>query len=280
MATILHPTDFGETSRSAFEHALCLAFVGQHKLILLHVETGTPDNASWAQFPHIRETLVSWNFIAAEMSQAELTKSTGMSVQKITAFGSDPAGATVHFLNRHAADLVIVGTHGRTGLNAWLHKSIALRLADAVLQPVLFVREGISGLVGPSTGKDQVCVLVPVDKEPDPQLAIDYVSQLNEEWNIPVGATLALHVGKEPLSPPVVFDKHENIRHEMHQVAGNPEQEIVNSVHRKDVDLIIMTRAGPDRLLEKFLGSTTEQVIQNADCPVLVLRAPEYDFQR
>ncbi|MEO1397414.1 MAG: universal stress protein [Pseudomonadota bacterium] len=280
MGTILHPTDFSETSRSAFEHALCLAFVGQHKLTILHVETRAAGSADWSQFPRIRETLAGWDFIAADMSPADLTTSTGMSVQKVNAFGSDPAAATAHYLERHPADLIVVGTQGRTGLDAWVHKSLAVRLADAVMQPVLFVREGISGLVGASTERKQMTVLVPVDHEPDPQHAMDYVWHLRDVWNLPVGAILGIHVGNEPLSPPVIFSDQENIRHEMHQVTGDPSEEIINSIPRTGADLIVMTRAGPDGVVEKFIGSTTERVIQAASCPVLVLRAPSYDQPR
>ena len=53
---------------------------------------------------------------------------------------------------------------------------------------------------------------------------------------------------------------------------GTPHQEIVNVVNREGVDLIVIGKVGhrgPRRIL---IGSVTERVIENARCPVLVVR--------
>ena len=52
---------------------------------------------------------------------------------------------------------------------------------------------------------------------------------------------------------------------------GQPADAIVKVCHQKDIDLIVMTtrgRKGMSRILE---GSTTEDVVRAATCPVFVL---------
>ncbi|MFQ5648799.1 MAG: universal stress protein [bacterium] len=53
-------------------------------------------------------------------------------------------------------------------------------------------------------------------------------------------------------------------------VAGHPEKEIVQVADETGCDLIIMGAFGHSRIREAILGSTTEQVIRNANIPVLL----------
>jgi nucleotide-binding universal stress UspA family protein len=276
MATIVHPTNFSETSRTAFENALCLAFVGQHKLVLLHVNSRKIEKPNWAEFPHIRETLAGWGFISKNSPVADLYKETGLLVQKVNAVGSDPATAVIDYLGSHGADLIVVGTQGRDGWEAWLNRSVAMKLADGLTQPVLFVRDGVGGLVGESPKHSQVRVLVPVDNEPDPQMAVDSAFMLKEKWNVPVGIISTLHVGEKPLRLPIGFPKSDEIDFQSHRVTGIAEEKILEICEEQDMDIIVMTRAGPDKLSERMVGSTTEQVIRTAPCPVLIVRAGNY----
>ena len=53
--SVLHPTDFSESSLVAFHHALKAAMLSRSKLTVLHVPTdGTSE---WSHFPGVRETL-------------------------------------------------------------------------------------------------------------------------------------------------------------------------------------------------------------------------------
>ena len=174
MGTIVHPTDLSKTSQCAFEHALGLAFIGRHKLVILHIEPKVSREFSWSQFPHVRDTLSKWGFIASDVKAMELQDETGLAVRKVNVVGTNPAKAVSQYLKVNSADLVVVGTHARQGLEAWLKKSVALSLADGIVQPMLFVREGLAGLIGDTGGKPAVDLVVPVDVEPDPQIAVDW----------------------------------------------------------------------------------------------------------
>ena len=272
MATILHPTDFSETSRSAFENALGLAFVGRHKLVLLHVSAKKMDRNDWSEFPHIRSTLASWGFITEDMKASELRDKTGLHVVKIAATGRDPVGAVVEYLKRNTADLIVVSTAGRDGMEGWLNKSISMQMADELVQPVLFVRKSVDGLVGKNKEHSHVRVLVPVDNDPDPQLAVDAALSLKRFWKMPVGRVMMLHVGTSPLRQQVALPQDEEVEFSNQLVDGEVEEEILKACHEHEMDLIVMTRAGPDRLAERFMGSTTEQIVRSSPCAVLLVR--------
>jgi nucleotide-binding universal stress UspA family protein len=63
-------------------------------------------------------------------------------------------------------------------------------------------------------------------------------------------------------------------------VIGRPVEEIISTARKLDADLIIMSTHGYTGLKHAFLGSTTENVVRYAPCPVLTLRESEHDFVR
>ena len=276
MGRIIHPTDLTATSRSAFEHALWLAYKGRHELVLLHISHDQPSGADWSRFPKVRSTLADWGLIDPHLPAERLYDETGILLTKADSVGTDAAGAVLHYLKTNAADLVVVGTRGHTGLAAWLRQSVSLKLASELKMPVLFVQEGGRGFIGAHGGRIDH-VLAPVDQEPDPQLAIDWVAGMTSDWKLNIKKLTALHVGKEAISPPLVLRESVGLAVESTLLSGIPEQEIVSYCEKHHPDLLIMTRAGPERIVEKFLGSTTERVIGEVNCPVLVLHAPSYE---
>ncbi len=61
---------------------------------------------------------------------------------------------------------------------------------------------------------------------------------------------------------------------------GRPETEIIKAARELDCDLIILSTHGRTGLAHVFMGSTAEQVVRRAGCPVLVVREREHEFIR
>ena len=59
---------------------------------------------------------------------------------------------------------------------------------------------------------------------------------------------------------------------------GRPVDEIISVAQELKADLIVMSTHGYTGLKHAFLGSTTENVVRYAPCPVLTLREHEQDF--
>jgi nucleotide-binding universal stress UspA family protein len=65
---------------------------------------------------------------------------------------------------------------------------------------------------------------------------------------------------------------------EIHKMGLSASREIVKAARKKKVDLIVMASLGAGFLKKLLLGSTTERVIKEASCPVLVTRKGARSF--
>ncbi len=61
-------------------------------------------------------------------------------------------------------------------------------------------------------------------------------------------------------------------------VAGEPAQEIAKAVRDYDIDLVTVVTHGRKGLARALWGSTAEEIIAEAVCPVLTIRPPQHDF--
>ncbi len=58
---------------------------------------------------------------------------------------------------------------------------------------------------------------------------------------------------------------------EMKVVAGEPYKDILKAVDKDGIDIVVMGTCGKGGIERFFFGSTTERVLREADCPVLVI---------
>ena len=61
-------------------------------------------------------------------------------------------------------------------------------------------------------------------------------------------------------------------------VAGDPAREIANAVRDSDIDLVTVVTHGRRGLARALWGSTAEEIIAEAPCPVLTIKPPQRDF--
>src|SRR6266853_2666831 len=61
-------------------------------------------------------------------------------------------------------------------------------------------------------------------------------------------------------------------------VEGEPAREIANAVRDYDIDLVTVVTHGRRGLARALWGSTAEEIIAEAPCPVLTIRPPQHDF--
>jgi universal stress protein A len=136
---ILVPTDFSDCSRTAIVYATALATIYQAKIFLLHVIETSVYSLDTSLIPPgdpfgLREKLV-------EMTEKEvaLLKGRGFDVNGDCVIGL-PAIEIVRAVQEKKADLVVMGTHGRTGLSHILLGSTAERVIQRAPCPVLTVK--------------------------------------------------------------------------------------------------------------------------------------------
>jgi nucleotide-binding universal stress UspA family protein len=267
---ILHATDFSEASEIAFVHALKLALLTQGQLHVLHVSRGDEEGVRWRHFPGVREALERWGVLPAGSPRAAVGE-LGIDVEKVEAIGDDPVEATLDFLRRHPAELIVLATHQRDGLARWRQPSISQPIARHARQVTLFVPSSADGFVDAATGDISLRrILVPVDRTPAPEPAIAAaVALASLAGQSPVTFRL-VHVGETEF-PVVTAHEKPNWTWERKPLTGDPVTALVSAANEWAPDLVVMTTAGHHGFMDTLRGSTTERVLRAAPCPLLAV---------
>jgi nucleotide-binding universal stress UspA family protein len=140
LSHILCPTDFSDGSEAAFQTAITLARDHGARLTLLHVQhvpaTALPDML-FAMTPallHDTERSVDGH-LAQLVARA---RAAGVDAAPVTLFGAAHREICA-VAAELSVDLIVVGTHGRTGIMHALYGSIAERVVRSAPCPVLAV---------------------------------------------------------------------------------------------------------------------------------------------
>ena len=112
--TILLATDFSKPARRAFTYALKLAAVLKSRLILLHVIKAPPGFEGWS--PAARRSLepLKTKALLALGRVARLAHENGVTAEHRLLVGI-PVDSILKVAEGTQTDLIIMGTHGRTG---------------------------------------------------------------------------------------------------------------------------------------------------------------------
>jgi|SRR5262245_4506396 len=140
---LLVATDFSEPSVAARRVAVELARRLGAELEIVHVEEPLPAYAfsegPLPDLPQLQEEVRIWAERELEQ-QAKEAQAAGVSVTTAVLLGT-PANTIVETARTDGADLIVVGSHGRTGLERVLLGSVAERIVRNAACPVLTVRD-------------------------------------------------------------------------------------------------------------------------------------------
>jgi len=290
--TILWPTDFSDDSRHALEHAVAIARWYSARIVALHAYSpvmmevpalaGTgagsdaPDSSRAAAF-RLREEVASWR--------------TGVDIS-VDVVDRPAAKAIVEYASQKPVDLVVIGTHGASGFEHLVLGSVTEKVLRRSNRPVLTVPPRAQ-VTSSLPFKRIIC---PTDFSSSSLAALQAAFSLAEEGD---AALMLLHVLEDPdeneLFVPRTYDVHHHRElREQHVtqhlaslvpdsarewasprirvVAGKPYEEILRVAHEENADLIVIGVQGRSPMDLMVFGSTTNQVVRRATCPVLTIR--------
>ena len=189
------------------------------------------------------------------------------------------------------ADLIVVGTEGRSGFQRLMLGSVAERVLRKATCPVLTVPPHAShATLSPNPFREVLC---PIDFSASSTAALQWAAS----WGAKAGARVtALHVVEMPpeaADPPLVEynalrdrltrDARQTMgsaipaairqldRVEEYVTVGRPAGEILRLAEARSADLIVMGVRGRSVVDLAVFGSTTHQVVRRAPCPVLAV---------
>lgn len=295
---ILYPTDFSDTARQALMHALFLAEQFEAELHMLHAiilhesDPRDPDQ----HFPEPSDIL-NRLFEIADSEMAELLRqneSKTFSLQEARVRGYSAGEVILDYIQEHDIDLVVMGTHGRRGPARLFLGSVAEEVVRHASCPVLTLRQ----TEAPGTIEALAKILVPVDFSSYSKEALSFAKELAALY----GAGLqVLHTIEEPAYPyfytpgsslsPVeqleaLREKAEEALDELlaetpgpevpaerFVATGRPASEIARFAEDRGSDMVVIATHGLTGLERLLVGSTAEQVVRLAPCPVFTVKS-------
>jgi nucleotide-binding universal stress UspA family protein len=280
---VLVPTDGSDCARVAVRYAEDLAsHYGATVHVVSVVDSRILDNA-----PHYEqvkgECIDLVDATCDELAEANLDAEPVV----LTAV---PHRAILDYVSEHGIDLVVMGTHGRTGVERYVLGSVAekvVRLSDG---PVLTVKTRDDGAV--TYPYDDV--LVPTDGSEGAaaaiELAVDVASTYGARLHaLSVVDTASLGVDVDSsvvgelekaarAAVEVVEERADQASVEIVGTAvefGTPYGEIRSYVEERDVDLVVMGPHGRSGIERYLLGIVTEKTVRTSPVPVMTIRWSE-----
>ena len=144
---ILVPTDFSEYANYALDYAIELAQALQARLTVLYVFHLSSLALGEAPPTVLDDTLTAMETKAQQQTQMALTRvqNSGLQGDSVIVEGI-PSQMIIETAERRDVDLIVIGTHGRTGLTHILMGSVAEKVVRLAPCPVLVTR----GTIGAS----------------------------------------------------------------------------------------------------------------------------------
>ena len=291
---VVCPVDFSPVSKRALDHAAVIARWYEAELVVLHV---TPLLPTIFAFPSAMDTGAS-DMADAEAVLPELTAfvveaETMVSATRTVARSGSPAVEILRYAAEAEADLLVLGTHGRTGFERFMVGSVTEKVLRKAPCPVLTVPRHSEGQPErPVFGR----ILCGADFSEASDRAVGYALSLAQEAN---GRLTLLHVvdwmpdknfakypqfddagyrqviireARRQLEALVPAEARNWCEPDLRISCGKPYREILRIAAEDQSDLIVLGAHGHGPIDHMLFGSTTEHVVRQAPCPVLTIR--------
>lgn len=286
ISRILCPVDMSDTSALTLQHAALLATWFNSTVTVLHVVNPVVVPATdWSRPPggmppiltdeEQRELLAEINKLAA---------TAGLSHVEVIVEHGPPANQILERARTMPADVVVIGTHGVGGFQSLVLGSVAEKVLRKATCPVLTIPPRAHA----TSSLPFKRILCPVDFSESAQAACDLALSLAEgraeltllhafEWP-------SEEIG--PFTPEYRREQEERAAKQLQEwipqsiarppriqlAPGKAYREILRVAAEERADLIVMGVHGRNALDLMLFGSTTNQVVRRATCPVLTLR--------
>lgn len=278
---VLVPTDGSEHAAVAVEYAIDLATRFDSTVFPYHVV----DSRFLENAPHYDTVVADGERLLASVE--EQLADADVSAEGRLATGV-PHTAILDYADDHDVDLIVMGSHGRTGAERFLLGSVTEKVLRQSDVPVLTVKLPDDGAVSypfsdilvPTDGSDGAVAAV----DPALTLAGAYASTLHTLSVVDVKAlgpdvrTDIIIEGLEDAAASAV----EAVEHRASAAGipavetaveiGYPYSEIQSYVEDHDIDLVVMGTHGRSGISRYLLGSVTEKLVRTCPVPVMTVR--------
>jgi nucleotide-binding universal stress UspA family protein len=287
LKNVLYLTDFSEPSEAALPFAVSVAREYEAKLHAFHVFIPTVNTYTT---PELTQASLEAQEEAARINlQRVEAQCSGLAHECIIAQGTGIWPPIERAIKDYAIDLIVLGTHGRTGAQKLLLGSVTEEVFRRSSVPVLTIGPGEHG--GAHKAAKFRRVLFATDFTEESLAGAPYAVSMAQENN---ARLVLLHVMKELETVPTdraAEDVISSVTYQLHEIVpdtaelwcrpeavvkfGHPAEEILKVAKERDADLIVLGI----RDAGAFIGAATHlerttahKVVVHAACPVLTVR--------
>ena len=212
-----------------------------------------------------------------------------------------PATAIIDYADKNDISLIVMTTHGRSGIMPWAMGSIASKVLYGVNIPVLLVRASVPAPAGGKEGQILNRILVPLDGSEVGEAALPSVRELAEKLKVEVSLFQVIPPGQHVhtvgglnyflFSEQQVESMKARAKQYLEGVSGrftgtratvrselklgDPAAEIIKFAAETDISLVAMATHGYSGNKQWTFGSVTHKVLHSGNTPLLLVRAPE-----
>jgi nucleotide-binding universal stress UspA family protein len=294
---ILCPIDFSEFSRHALDHAVAIARRYDATITVLNVCALVPATAFAPGTPLLPVTVPTPGDLEALLASMKRFVETEVGLTASLRFEIGEGDAAAEILDRASAsptDLIVIGTHGRSGLDRLILGSVTEKVIRKAVCPVLTVPRPIGDAV-PVPARLFRRILCAVDFSEASLHALEHAFSLAQDDDAQVTLVHVVEVMPAPRAGDVeamALDAYvaaaadaraarlaqivpDSIRAgcsvDQTLAIGNAHREILRIATERGSDVIVLGAHGFG-VSHLLFGSTAHQVIRQASCPVLTVR--------
>ena len=208
------------------------------------------------------------------------------------------------YASKENIDLIIMATHGRSGISRWALGSVADKVVRASKQPVALIRakDARSGI---REGSMLNKLLVPLDGSKESETVIPYIEELASKLKTDITLlqvlaqayhAQAVGVGGEGVAQIPYTEKEmepikvntesylqkisrllrsKGIATKIELRVGTEAEEIINFADELNMDMVAMSTHGRSGISRWTFGSVADKVLHGGNTPVLLVRVPK-----
>ncbi len=290
---LLCPVDLSESARRALSWSSRFSKAVGARLTVLHVvDTGLLSIGNLVAVPDAFDEYRR----RAEEAVLGLKRDFDLTDAAIEIVDGVPEDVVVSAANRGDVDLLVMGTHGLSGVQKFFLGSVTEKVLHRARVPLLSISPSAEGrgegLPDPRT------ILISIDFGPESQAVVRHGTWLAEHFR---ARLIALHVVRVPyavlnessfepvtrmevdrLTESLVAKKREELEALLPESSGGEREAVVRvggpfeslraAVEERSVDMVVMGAGGHGEAGIRWLGSTCHKMVRLAPCPVMVVR--------
>ena len=277
---VLCPTDFSEMGTLALKYGKMISAGFEARMLVLFADRFEPPPYFTAsQENKLIKSLERSRKAAVAHLIRYIIENLGEGAQVDSLVTEDrPDQAILKTAEARHADLIVMGTHGRSGWSRIMLGSVAERVLRETDRPVLTVgfKEGMSGPSSLSL-KKMIC---PVNYSNVSQKALGHAAAMAARFNAELTVIHAIESPSDPQEDAKEMDRLcAWIPHDLRPTCnfkevirkGNAAEEIIDLAASMDADLIALGAQHKRFWDSTVIGTTTMNVIRHAPCPVLTV---------